>query len=205
MHSWKALFQAGMAPHGRGCCEGLLARSECRLIGENHDLGSFRPTCEKWEIKNHFGWVCFSLSCLGYRSGTSHRSLLCMCPCPWVSAALHASADGRFGCLSSCLVSFFHPGYSQWMCRQEPPPGRDEPASPCCLLLLPAKHRASLCRGLLSRSVTLKCPCWPLRAGGPGLSLCPLGDGEAKIGKLRSAGIPRPCLSYGSPSVRSGR
>lgn len=60
MHFWKALFQVGMALHGRGCCEGLLACSKHRLIGENHDLGSFRPSCEKWEIKkNHFGGLFF--------------------------------------------------------------------------------------------------------------------------------------------------
>lgn len=49
-----------MALHGRGCCEGLLACSKHRLIGENHDLGSFRPSCEKWEIKKkHFGGLFF--------------------------------------------------------------------------------------------------------------------------------------------------
>lgn len=116
MHPWKALFQAGIALHGRGCCEGLLARSKCWPIRENHDLGSFRPSCEKWEIKKKPLWCFgfFSLLCLGYRRGTSHRSLM-LSPsvhvplplgthCPSCHTSKHRQ---RFGCLSSCSVSFF--------------------------------------------------------------------------------------------------
>ena len=160
MHSWKALFQVGMALHGRGCCEGLLACSERRLIGENRDRGSFRASCEKREIKKplwlFLGLFFFPLLCLGCRSGTSHKVTPVLSPSVHVPLPLgircpscHTSQHRREIWVPVFLFGeFFHQDIPSGRAgRSHPPAGTSLcgslpllPAA-CCLLFLPAKRR----------------------------------------------------------------